>query len=215
MNGITSAVTLFAQGTPLIVAGDEFGRTQQGNNNAYCQDSEISWVDWEGRSDDDLALTAFVTRLIALRQTLPVLRRQRWLDGRWNEELKVRDVAWLAPSGGDLSSEAWNDPATLCIGMLVDGRAQVSGIPKPASDATLLIVLNASPDLVHFTLPDVEGSDRWTCLIDTNVPVRDELGELQANDVYQVTGRSVLLFALQTRGATQRVFDKLEKELTE
>ena len=206
---------LFAQGTPMIVAGDEFGRTQDGNNNAYCQDSEISWVDWDGRSEDDLALTAFVTRLIALRQTLPVLRRQRWLDGRWNEQLKVCDVAWLAPSGGAMSSETWNDTSNSCFGMLVDGRAQVSGIPKLASDATLLIVTNASPDLVDFKLPDIEGSDYWTCLIDTNVPVRDELGELKANDIYQVTGRSVLLFALQTRGATQRVLDRLEKELTE
>ena len=209
------ATLLFSQGTPMIVAGDEFGRTQHGNNNAYCQDSEISWVDWEGRTDDDKALTAFVTRLIALRRTLPVLHRQRWLDGTWNEKLQVRDVGWLNPAGGDMTPEAWADPEARCFGMLVDGRAQVSGIPKLASDATLLVVVNASPDLVGFTLPDIEGSDRWTCLIDTNVPVRDELGELSANDVYQVTGRSVLLFALQTRGATQRVYDKLEKELTE
>ena len=208
------ATLLFSQGTPLIVAGDDFGRTQHGNNNAYCQDGEISWVDWDGRSDDDRALTAFVTRLIALRRSLPVLRRQRWLDGRWNERLNVCDVAWLSPSGGDLSSETWDDPATRCFGMLVDGRAQVSGIQKPASDATLLIVLNASPDLVDFRLPDIEGSDDWTCLIDTNVPVRAELGALKAGDVYQVTGRSMLLFALQTRGATQRVLDKLEQELT-
>ena len=90
----------------------------------------------------------------------------------------------------------------------------MSGIPKLASDATLLIVMNSSADLVDFKLPDIEGSDRWTCLIDTNVPVRDKLGELSANDVYQVTGRSVLLFALQTRGATQRLYDRLEKELT-
>jgi len=209
------ATLLLAQGTPMIVAGDEFGRTQQGNNNAYCQDSEISWVDWAGRSDDDRALTAFVSKLIALRRSLPVLHRQRWLDGKWNEKLQVRDVTWVNPAGGDMDSEMWSDPEARCFGMLVDGRAQVSGIQKLASDATLLIVLNASRDLVSFKLPDIEGSDCWTCLIDTNVPVRDELGEMQANDIYQVTGRSVLLFALQTRGATQRVFDKLEKVLTE
>jgi glycogen operon protein len=209
------ATLLFAQGTPLIVAGDEFGRTQQGNNNAYCQDSEISWVDWDGRSEADLALTAFVSKLIALRHSLPVLRRQRWLDGQWKDQLKVRDVTWVNPAGGDMTSELWNDPATRCFGMLVDGRAQVSGIQRPASDATLLIVMNASPDPVPFKLPDIGGSDCWTCLIDTNVPVRDELGELRADDLYEVTGRSVLLFALQTRGATQRVFDKLEKVLIE
>ncbi len=209
------ATLLFAQGTPLLVAGDEFGRTQHGNNNAYCQDSEISWVDWEGRTEADQALTTFVSRLIALRRSLPVLHRQRWLNGQFNEKLRVCDVAWINPAGGNLTGDAWNDPAARCFGMLVDGRAQVSGIQKLASDATLLIVVNSSPDLVDFKLPDIEGSDCWTCLIDTHVPVRDELGALSANEIYQVTGRSVLLFALQTRGATQRVFDKLEKELTE
>jgi glycogen operon protein len=208
------ATLLFSQGTPMLVAGDEFGRTQQGNNNAYCQDNAISWVDWDGRSDDDRALTAFVSRLIALRRSLPVLHRQRWLDGRWSEELRVRDSTWLMPSGEPMTPEAWADEGTRCFGLLVDGRAQVSGIKKLASDATLLIVMNAHEGPVDFTLPDIEGSDRWTCLIDTNVPVRDELGELKAGEVYQTTGRSVLLLALQTQGATQRVFDRLEKTLT-
>ena len=99
--------------------------------------------------------------------------------------------------------------------MLVDGRAQTSGIQRLASDATLLIVVNAAADAVGFKLPDIEGSDRWTCLIDTNVPVRDTLVELAAGDVYQVSGRSTLLFALQTSGATQRVIDELGHELTE
>ena len=100
------ATLLFSQGTPMILAGDEFGRTQRGNNNAYCQDSEISWVDWDGRTDSDLALMAFVSRLIGLRRSLPVLRRQRWLDGRFNEQLQVRDVAWIHPAGGDLTPGA-------------------------------------------------------------------------------------------------------------
>ena len=209
------ATLLFAQGTPMIVAGDEFGRTQQGNNNAYCQDGEISWVDWEARSDDDHALTAFVAQLISLRHALPVLHRQRWFDGRWNEELQVRDVTWLTSAGVAIEDAQWSDPAMRCFGMLIDGRAQASGIQKLASDATILAVFNGHDDVVEFKLPDIKGSDCWTCLVDTNMSVRKELPEISANDIYQVTGRSVLLFALQTRGATQRVFDKLEKELTE
>jgi len=208
------ATLLFSQGTPLLVAGDEFGRTQQGNNNAYCQDNAISWVDWNGRSDDDRALTAFVSRLIALRRSLPVLHRQRWLDGQWSEELRVRDSTWLMPSGEPMTPEAWADEGTRCFGFLVDGRAQVSGIKKLASDATLLIVMNAHEGTVDFKLPDIEGSDRWTCLIDTNVPVRKALDQFEAGDVYRVTGRSVLLLALQTQGATQRVIEQLEKLLT-
>ena len=209
------ATLLFSQGTPMIVAGDEFGRTQQGNNNAYCQDSEISWIDWDGRTDDDRALTEFVSRLIALRRALPVLRRQRWFDGQFNEQLQVRDVMWVQPSGDAMTPEVWDDRTTRCFGMLVDGRAQVSGIPKVASDATILIVINANDGPVDFKLPDIAGSDRWTCLIDTNVPVREELGEVAANALYLVTGRSVLLFVLQTEGATQRVYDRLEKALVD
>ncbi len=209
------ATLLLAQGTPMMVAGDEFGRTQQGNNNAYCQDNEISWVDWEGRGADDLALTAFVSRLISLRHVLPVLHRQRWFDGQWNEALEVRDATWLTPSGIPITDEQWDDPQIRCFGMLIDGRAQASGIRKLASDATILVVFNAHHEPVDFELPDIKGSDCWTCLVDTNMPVREELPEFAANDIYQVTARSVLLFALQTRGATQRVFDKLEKELIE
>ncbi len=209
------ATLLFAQGTPMIVAGDEFGRTQRGNNNAYCQDNEISWIDWEGRDDDDYALTAFVSRLISLRHSLPVLHRQRWFDAQWNEALQVRDVTWLSTTGTAIESGQWGDASMRCLGMLIDGRAQASGIQKPASDATLLLVFNGHHDMVEFKLPDIEGSDRWCCLVDTNMPVRTELPEFSANEAYQVTGRSVLLFALQTQGATQRVFDKLEKELTE
>ena len=102
-----------------------------------------------------------------------------------------------------------------CFGMLIDGRARASGIRKLASDATILVVFNGHDEAVEFKLPDIEGSDRWTCLMDTNMPVRDALPEFKADDIYLATGRSVLLFALQTRGATQRVFDRLEKEMTE
>jgi glycogen operon protein len=102
-----------------------------------------------------------------------------------------------------------------CFGLLIDGRAQTSGIRRPASDATLLIVLNAHHDVVEFKLPDIPGSDQWRCLIDTNVPVREELPEFESGDVYEVTGRSLLLFALHAKGQTQRIFMSLEKKLTE
>jgi glycogen operon protein len=98
--------------------------------------------------------------------------------------------------------------------MVIDGRAQASGIRRPASDATLLLVFNAYHDIVDFVLPDVTGSQEWTCMIDTNVSVRDELPEFGSGDVYQVHGRSVLLFALHAKGATQRVFDRLGETLT-
>jgi glycogen operon protein len=209
------ATLLFSQGTPMIVAGDEFGRTQRGNNNAYCQDNEISWVDWEGTDDDGRALTDFVVKLTTLRHTLPVLRRNRFLTGRFDERQQLSEVRWMSPAGTELTDEQWQDSSMRCFGIVLDGRAQASGIRRPASDATLLIVLNAHHDIVEFKLPDIPGSDQWSCLIDTNVPVRDELPEFESGDVYQVTGRSLLLFALHAKGQTQRIFMSLEKKLTE
>lgn len=209
------ATLLLSQGTPMILAGDEFGRTQKGNNNAYCQDNEISWVDWEGIDDDGRALTEFVKNLTTLRHRLPVLRRGRFLTGEFNEALEVTDARWLSPDGTDLSQEQWDDPAMRCFGLVIDGRAQASGIRRPASDATLLLVLNAHHDVVNFTLPDIPEGDQWTCLLDTNMPVRPELPQFSAGDAYQVTGRSLLLFALDAPSrATQRVFERLEEQLT-
>ena len=209
------ATLLLSQGTPMILAGDEFGRTQRGNNNAYCQDNEISWVDWEGIDDDGRALPEFVNKLTTLRHTLPVLRRARFLTGEFNEELQLSEVQWMSPAGVELTPEQWADPLMKCFGLLIDGRAQESGIRKPASDATLLIVFNGYHDVVEFKLPEIPGSDEWQCLIDTNVPVREELPEFESGDVYQVTGRSLLLFALHAKGQTQRIFARLERKLTE
>ncbi|PMS31669.1 glycogen operon protein [Trinickia symbiotica] len=209
------ATLLLAQGTPMLVAGDEFGRTQQGNNNAYCQDNEISWLDWEGIGDDGRALMEFVIKLTTLRHTLPVLRRGRFLTGAFNETLQLSEVKWMSPAGTELTAQQWDDPLMKCFGLVIDGRAQVSGIRRPASDATLLLVLNAHHDVVDFTLPEIPGSDQWSCLIDTNVPVREELPDFESGDVYQVTGRSLLLFALHAKGQTKRIFAKLEKQLTE
>jgi len=208
------ATLLLSQGTPMILAGDEFGRTQEGNNNAYCQDNNISWVNWDIQEEGN-ALIEFTRNLITLRHALPVLRRGRFLTGDFQEDLQIADVKWLSPSGDQLSDEQWGDADMRCFGLVIDGRARVSGIRQPASDATILIVFNAHHDVVDFTLPEIPGSDQWQCMIDTNMPVREELPDFESGDVYQVTGRSVLLFALHTKGATRRIFKQLAEELTE
>jgi isoamylase len=192
------ATLLLAQGTPMLLGGDEFGRTQQGNNNAYCQDNEISWVDWRiGR--DGAALTEFVRRLIALRQQYPILRRGRFLTGSYNEELGVKDVTWINAGGAEMTAADWDNPATHCFGMLMDGRAQATGIRRPASDATLLWVLNAYYDVVPFTLPEVAGGRNWTLVFDTNLPDRQTAETFVFGEAYEVTGRSSVLFALAPR----------------
>jgi isoamylase len=190
------ATLLLAQGTPMILAGDEFGRTQGGNNNAYCQDNATNWVDWSAIDEEGRSLAAFARKLIALRQNFPVLRRGRFLTGAVNEDLGVKDVTWLLPDGSEMDAEHWDDPGTRCLGMLLDGRAQATGIRRPASDATLLLVLNAHHDVVEFALPEPPAGQHWLLLVDTHRPELDEPEEFGFGHAYLVTGRSLLLFLL-------------------
>jgi glycogen operon protein len=193
------ATLLLSQGTPMMLAGDEFARTQHGNNNVYAQDNPISWVDWN-ISEAGRDQIAFVQKLTSLREKDPILRRSRFLTGEYDEEFGVKDVTWISANGSEMGEQEWNDGNTRCFGMLVDGRAQPTGIHKLGEDATLLIVFNAHFDLVNFTLPDIPGSDVWSLLIDTNVPEDTPESDFHAGDVYGVTARSLLLFRL-TSGA--------------
>jgi len=200
--------TLFlSQGTPMILAGDEFGRTQQGNNNAYCQDNELSWVDWTHDQNAEI-LTAFAQRLGELRSRYPMLRQGRFLSGEWNEELKVKDCTWLTPSGDEMTPRHWDDAAAKCCGLLLDGRAQTSGIRRRGSEATLLLVVNAHHDVVVFTLPKAQAGRDWRRLVDSNRPEQDEDADTAATfkfgHRYEVTGRSLLLFLLRPARPARR-----------
>ncbi len=154
------ATLLLSQGTPMLLAGDERGRTQRGNNNAYCQDNEISWTDWTPSPEAE-ALTEFVRRLIAIRAQHPVLRQARFVTGRYNEEDGARDVIWLAPTGHEMSIADWHEPDTRSFAMMLNGRA--SGV----EDATLLLLLNASAEAVDFRVPAEDGAGSWRVLFDT------------------------------------------------
>ncbi|MBF7143424.1 MULTISPECIES: glycogen debranching protein GlgX [Pseudomonas] len=187
------ATLLFSQGTPMIVAGDEFARTQGGNNNAYCQDSEIGWINWD-LDEDGAALLKFVRRLTKLRATYPMLRRNRFLVGTYNEELGVKDVTWLDPQGNEMTPEQWGEAHGRALGMLLDGRAQPTGIRKRGDDATLFIVVNAHHDVVNFKLPEVPQGKHWNCLVDTNRPDLRENEPIDFGSEFMVTGRSFLLF---------------------
>ncbi len=186
---------LLSRGTPMIVAGDEFGRTQGGNNNAYCQDNDISWLNWE-IEDKGHRLLSFVRRVAAIRHKYPVLHRTRWLSAQWNEEIGVKDVAWLTPSGDEMTDESWTDGNSRCLGMLLDGRAQPTGVHRRGVDQSLLLILNSYHDAVGFHLPEVVGGQRWTRLIDTNQLDHVEEPTFEFGASYTVTGRSVLLFEL-------------------
>ena len=209
------ATLLLSQGTPLILAGDELGRTQDGNNNTYCQDNGLNWIDWENVSEDGQSLIEFTRKLLTLRRTLPILRRGRFLTGRVNEELDVKDVDWVSPSGQPMEGHQWEDPAARCVGMLLDGRARASGLHRPAMDQTALLVLNAHHDVVSFRLPEVVGGSTWHCLMDTNLPGGLEAELFGSGDEYLVTGRSVLLFALEPDEGTSIALRRATRALSQ
>ncbi|MET0659899.1 MAG: glycogen debranching protein GlgX [Steroidobacteraceae bacterium] len=194
------ATLLLSQGTPMLLAGDEFARTQQGTNNAYCQDNEISWVDWS-LAEKNAGLVQFVQQLTALRAKYPILRRNRFLSAQMNERIDLKEITWINAAGHEMQDEQWEDDQMLCFGMLLDGRAQATGIRQRGQDATLLIVFNAYHDVVNFTLPGETPEARWLLMIDTNIP--DHLAETHkvnfaTGDTYEVTGRSLLVFQLES-----------------
>jgi glycogen operon protein len=190
------ATLLLSQGTPLLLGGDEFGRTQRGNNNGYCQDSDISWFDWN-LSDAQRTQLAFTERLLALRRELPALRRARFFDGRVDAH-GIKDLMWLAPEGGELTMERWQDPGLPAMGALMSGQpvqeaeaASDDEAPAEAGDTVLLIV-NAGDQALDFVLPEGNG-EPWQARIDTctadGLPARDE----PLRERVSVASRSVLL----------------------
>jgi glycogen operon protein len=193
------ATLLLSQGTPMLLAGDEFGRTQDGNNNAYCQDSPISWVNWEIKEKGQ-ALIKFVQKLTKLRREFPILRRNRFLTGALDEEFDVRDVTWINAAGRQMNDEEWADENMRCFGMMIDGRAQATGIKQRGSDTSVLIVLNAYHDVVRFTLPECALCIGWRMLLDTNIPDVEKSDIFKIGDGYDVTGRSVVAFQLTSEG---------------
>jgi glycogen operon protein len=192
------ATLMLAQGLPMMVAGDEFARTQGGNNNAYCQDNEVSWVDWTLETTNALQVD-FARRLTALRHKYPVLRHGRFLSGEPMEGLEARDVAWMNANGSELTAEDWADAHMRCFGMLLDGRARATGVRGRGEAATLLLVFNSSEEGVEFVLPEVADEERWRCLIDTNLEDRIEIEPMEAGSAYTLTSRSLLLFVAEAR----------------
>lgn len=188
---------LLSQGTPMILAGDEFGRTQEGNNNAYCQDNEISWLNWDLKEKGQ-SLNNFIKRLTMMRHKYPILRHSRFLTGRHDDDLNLRDLIWIDADGTEMQQDDWENENARCFGMLIDGRSRTSGLIREGKEITVLIIFNAHFDVVNFKLPTCEGGDRWIRIIDTNLPEESEEVFFNKGDIYSVTGRSLLMFALET-----------------
>ena len=197
------ATLLLSQGVPMLLHGDEMGRTQHGNNNAYCQDNETSWLDW-GLSAANGPLIEFVQRLTELRRKHPILRRRSFFQGRKIIGPDIKDIVWLNPDGHEMSDAEWGQSFVRCLGMCLAGRAldEQDERGRPVVDDDLLILLNAHHEAIPFTLPALDGSSGWQAAIDTNVDsgfAPDS--RFNPGESYPLQGRSVALL-LQPRATT-------------
>ena len=194
------ALLLLSQGVPMICGGDEIGRTQQGNNNAYCQDNEISWYDWKlDQAKRDLLF--FVRNMIAFRKQHPVLRRRRFFHGRRLRGSEVKDLAWFRPDGKEMTDKDWDagDAKSLALRLAGDAIAETDEKGRPIIDDTLLILLNAHHMPLTFTLPAHKRGIRWQSLLDTSAssfhPQKVRL--LKGGAHYEVESRSLAVLRLR------------------
>ena len=163
------ATVMLAQGTPMMLAGDEFGHTQEGNNNAYCQDNPISWLNWS-RTITEADFLAFARRVIALRRRHPVLHRPRFLHARFSSPTTgLPDVRWLHPRGEPMTSEDWHDTSAKSLGLLLAGDAGTY-LSDNERDSTLLLLFNAKEESAVFLLPPIQQHTRWRVILDTATP---------------------------------------------
>jgi len=165
------ATLAFSQGVPMLSHGDEVVRTQRGNNNAYCQNSAITWIDWDlGPAEEDLL--AFTREVFAVLRKNPAFRRRRFFSGGPVGDGTAKDVSWVRPSGGEMTLEDWGDPKTQSLGMMIHGDASddVDERGRPTRGKTLLLLLNASHRALHFAVPRLPERGHWGELLNTSLP---------------------------------------------
>ncbi|HYS53535.1 MAG TPA: glycogen debranching protein GlgX [Thermoanaerobaculia bacterium] len=185
---------LLSIGVPMLCGGDEIGRTQKGNNNAYCQDNETSWFDWE-HMDDELA--AFVSRMIHFRHEHPVFQRRRWFVGRQLRGAEVSDIGWFKPDGQEMSEDDWKTGFAKSLGIFLNGKS----IPTPDShgepivDDSFYILFNAHYEAMTFKLPTGQWGERWVKIVDTNRPVPDlrEHHQMRAGEEIKLESHSMIV----------------------
>jgi isoamylase len=187
--------TLFlSQGVPMLLAGDEFGRTQGGNNNAYCQDNTLSWMDWNLELNHS-PLLHFVRKLLQLRRAHPVFRRRHFFQGRPLFGSETKDIVWLKPDGSEMTTAEWNQDFARSLGVYLAGKAltETDARGNPVRDENFTVLFNAHHDSVPFRLPALD-SGSWAAIVDT---ARDDglaaAGTYAAASIYPLQGRSLVL----------------------
>ncbi len=197
------ATLLLAQGVPMICAGDEIRRTQQGNNNAYCQDNELSWLDWnlDRPSRELLTFTRFVSKL---RRRHPVFRRRQFFFGRKIQGSEVKDLTWFRCDGKEMTEDDWTNPITRCLGLRLAGDAisESDADGRRIVDDTFLVMLNAHHEPMGFTLPAHPTSVAWEAVLDTREATgKPKRRALRDGDVYEMEARSFAVLRLRRESA--------------
>jgi len=189
------ATLFFSQGVPMLLAGDEMGRTQNGNNNAYCQDNELNWINWN-LAPDDQQLIKFTRRIIQILQSHPVFRRRSFFQGRHIRGSDIKDIIWLKPDGSEMTDEEWQQSFARCLGLFLAGEGlnEYDDHGQPITDVNFLMLLNAHHDEIGFVLPSYHLGASWKAELDTS---RDEgLGQdgiYESGQSYPLHGRSFVL----------------------
>ena len=184
--------TLFlSQGVPMLLAGDEFGRTQGGNNNGYAQDNEVSWLDWDNADEE---LLAFVRRLARIRNDHPTFRRRRWFEGRPLRGDNVKDIGWYKPDGHFMEDHDWSVGYAKSLTVFMRGGPLPTVGPRgeEITDQSFLVLFNASPDPMTFRIPDGTGATHWIVQLDTSLDYERDV-ERQCHEQFEVRAWSVVL----------------------
>ncbi len=185
--------TLFlSQGVPMLVAGDEIGRTQNGNNNAYCQDNEISWLHWEAIDEEFLA---FTQKIIHLRKNHPTFCRRRWFQGQPIKGIGLEDIAWFLPDSTEMTEEHWTNDFAKSLAVYLNGRGIHVVGPRGESviDDSFYIIFNAHHEPLEYTLPPAKYGRQWYKVLDTSLSVGEDEPTYVAGDTLTVEGRSILI----------------------
>ncbi|MDN5864947.1 MAG: glycogen debranching protein GlgX [Gammaproteobacteria bacterium] len=194
------ATLLFSQGTPMLLAGDEFARSQGGNNNAYCQDNEISWLDWEAVDAGPGSDVEFVRRLLHLRRRHAILRWPHYLHGQAQCEKGIKDAGWFAPDGTEMDPEDWENPDARAVGLILNGNAGGAQVdPAQAHEEILLMLLNAGGEAVPFQLPGLAVGGAWVCILDTAAQMPGEEREHPLDQKFELDQRALALFRLAVK----------------
>ncbi len=199
------ATLLLSQGVPMINAGDEFGRSQLGNNNAYCQDNDISWLSWS-LSEEQQSLVDFTRRLIQIRRDHPTFRRRKFFQGRLIRGADVRDITWFSPDGSEMNEEQWNSSWVQCLGMRLGGGpiGDVDETGDAVTDETFLVILNAATTPVEFKLPTGDLGRPWQVMIDTtNAEQPAPRTRTVETPSYLVESRTLVLLRRRAAGRTK------------